>query len=45
MNAGDVLETRTFTVTRADLVAYADATGTVVCTGKATLVHSSGEQP
>jgi len=27
MNAGDVLETRTFTVTRADLVAYADASG------------------
>jgi acyl dehydratase len=27
MNPGDVLETRTFTVTRADLVAYADASG------------------
>ena len=27
MNAGDVLETRTFTVTRADLVAYAEASG------------------
>ena len=27
MNAGDVLETKTFTVTRADLVAYADASG------------------
>src|SRR6478752_5141856 len=27
MNAGDVLETTTFTVTRADLVAYADASG------------------
>ena len=27
MNAGDVLETLTFTVTRADLVAYADASG------------------
>ena len=27
MNAGDVLEPRTFTVTRADLVAYADASG------------------
>jgi acyl dehydratase len=27
MNAGDVLETTTFTVTRADLVAYAEASG------------------
>jgi acyl dehydratase len=27
LNAGDVLEPRTFTVTRADLVAYADASG------------------
>ena len=27
MKAGDVLGTRTFTVTRADLVAYADASG------------------
>ena len=27
MNAGDTLETRSFTVTRADLVAYADASG------------------
>lgn len=27
MNAGDTLEEKTFTVTRADLVAYADASG------------------
>ena len=27
MNAGDTLDPRTFTVTRADLVAYADASG------------------
>jgi acyl dehydratase len=27
VNAGDVLEPRTFTITRADLVAYADASG------------------
>ena len=27
MNPGDTLETKTFTVTRADLVAYADASG------------------
>ena len=27
MNPGDVLETKTFTVTRADLVAYAEASG------------------